>query len=139
MTSNPHRAATRRLAVLAALLTPLLDRLLPAALAAFLSPARVLSTVRAAKRTFFPNGYPAPSPPDPTPDEQAALRARVVALRPPPGVIALLAPLLLGPDPAATLGAALDPLSDAQCNLRLAVFLLDRILLGLFPELAGAP
>lgn len=52
---------------------------------------------------------------------------------------ALLSPLLLGPDPAATLGTALDPLSDAQCNLRLAVFLLDRVLFGLFPELAGAP
>jgi len=48
-------------------------------------------------------------------------------------------PLLLGPDPSTTLGAALDPLSDPQCNLRLAVFFLDRILVGLFPELAGVP
>ncbi|KJA29384.1 hypothetical protein HYPSUDRAFT_196751 [Hypholoma sublateritium FD-334 SS-4] len=132
-------ATLHTLHVLAALLAPLLDRLLPAALAAFLSPARVLNTVRAGKRAFFPNGYPGPVPPDPTPDEQAALRARVLALRPPPGAFALLSPLLLGPDPAATLAAALDPLSDAHCNLRLAVFLLDRVLVGLFPKLAGAP
>ena len=36
---------------------------------------------------------------------------------------------------SATLSVALDPLSNAQCNHHLAVFL-DRIFIGLFPELA---
>ncbi|KAF8203159.1 PXA domain-containing protein [Pholiota molesta] len=122
--------------MLCAALTPFLDKLLPHMLHQFLSPAFILNTVRLSKRTLFPNGYPGPQPPDPTPEEQAELRARLVAWRG-KGGLALLTPILLGPDPSATLGAALDPLSDAQCNLRLAVFLLDRVLVGLFPELIG--
>ena len=46
-----------------------------------------------------------------------------------------LLPVLLGPNPSETISAALDPLGDAQCNTRLIVFVLDRILLALFPEL----
>ncbi|KAF8973783.1 PXA domain-containing protein [Flammula alnicola] len=122
--------------MLAASMTPFLDKLLPHMLHAFLSPAFILGVVRTAKRTLFPNGYPGPQPPDPTPEEQAELRARLVAWRG-KGGLALLTPLLLGPDPSLTLGNALDPLGDAQCNLRLVVFLLDRILVGLFPELGG--
>ncbi|KAF9480023.1 hypothetical protein BDN70DRAFT_878039 [Pholiota conissans] len=123
--------------MLCASLTPFLDRLLPHMLYQFLSPAFVLNLVRTGKRTLFPNGYPGVQPPDPTLEEQAELRARLVAWRG-KGGLALLTPILLGPDPSATLGAALDPLSDAQCNLRLVVFLLDRILVGLFPELSGS-
>lgn len=85
---------------------------------------------------MFPNGYPGPSPIEPTPEEQAEIRAKLVAWRG-SGGIALVAPILLGPDPSATLGAALDPLSDAQCNLRLVIFMLDRVLLALFPELGA--
>ena len=29
------------------------------------------------KKTLFPNGYPAPPPPDPTPEEQIILRERL--------------------------------------------------------------
>jgi hypothetical protein len=35
-----------------------------------------------AKRTLFPNGYPGPQPPDPSPEEQAEVRARLVSWRP---------------------------------------------------------
>lgn len=48
----------------------------------FLSPAFLLNTTRAAKRTLFPNGYPGPPPPDPTPEEQAETKARLIAWRP---------------------------------------------------------
>ncbi|KDR85209.1 hypothetical protein GALMADRAFT_53222 [Galerina marginata CBS 339.88] len=107
------------ISTVAASMTPFLDKLLPHMLYDFLSPAFVLNTARTAKRTLFPNGYPGPQPPIPSPEEQAEWRAKLVAWR--------------------GKGTALDPLSDAQCNLHLVVFLLDRILVGLFPELAGAP
>jgi len=44
-------------------------------------------------------------------------------------------PLLLGPNPSQTIDTALEPLSDASDNRHLVVFLLDRVLLALFPEL----
>jgi len=118
-------------------MTPFLDKLLPHLLSEFFSPAFILTATKTAKRTLFPNGYPAPTPIDPSPEEQAVLRTRLVAWRG-KGGIELLLPILLGPDPSRTLGAALDPLSSAQCNHHLVVFLLDRILVGLFPELAGS-
>lgn len=46
-----------------------------------------------------------------------------------------MVPFILGSDPAVTLDAAIEPLSNAACNLHLAVTVLDRILVGLFPEL----
>lgn len=46
-------------------------------------------------------------------------------------------PLVLGPDPAETLGRALDPLSSAPCNVHLVLLLLDCVLGTLFPELLG--
>ena len=51
--------------------------------------------------------------------------------------IGAVAPLL-GPTPAArlaTIDAALAPLDDAACNAHLAIFILDLILLTVFPEL----
>jgi len=120
------------------LLASFLDKLLPHMLYAFLSPTFVLHTTRTAKKVLFPNGYPGPQPIDPTVEEQAELRRRLVGWRAKRGGgSALLAPLLLGPDPEQTLEDALEPLSNSQCNKHLVVFLLDRILLGLFPELGG--
>jgi hypothetical protein len=141
------------LSMIATFMTPFLDKLLPHLLSDFLSPALILTIVKTAKRTFFPNGYPAPPPIDPSPEEQAELRAKLVAWRGKGGIgmflsfhekstgrscshSGLLLPILLGPDPSSTLSTALDPLSSAQCNHHLVVFLLDRILIGLFPELA---
>lgn len=54
-----------------------------------------------------------------------------------PYSLAHLTPLFLGADPKHTLGAALDPLACRPCNVHLIVILLDRILVGLFPELVG--
>ena len=141
------------LSMIATSMTPFLDKLLPHLLSDFLSPALILTTIKTAKRTLFPNGYPGPSPVDPSPEEQAELRARLLSWRGKGGIgmlsclfhkltghscshSGLLLPILLGPDPSSTMKAALDPLSNAQCNHHLVVFLLDRILIGLFPELA---
>jgi len=121
--------------MIATSMTPFLDKLLPHLLSNFLSPALILSITKTSKHTLFPNGYPGPPPIDPSPEEQAELRARLVAWRG-EGGIGPLFPILLGPDPSSTLSAALDPLSSAQCNCHIVVFLFDRILIGLFPELA---
>jgi hypothetical protein len=114
--------------------SPFLHRLLPYSLTNGLSPQFVTNLVRMGKRTLFPNGYPAPAPPDPTAEEQAEMRARVLALKP-NGVPALLAPLLLGSDPKSTLSLAIEPFSSQPCNVHLVVIILDRVLTILFPEL----
>ncbi|KAF9455561.1 PXA domain-containing protein, partial [Collybia nuda] len=106
--------------MLSALSASFLDRLLPHLLRSFFSPAFLLNITRISKRTLFPNGYPGPPPIEPTPEEQAEVRARLVAWR-----------------PSGTLGHALDPLSSPQCNVHLALLLLDCILGTLFPELLG--
>ncbi|KAF9535806.1 PXA domain-containing protein [Crepidotus variabilis] len=124
------------LCMLCALFTSFLDKLLPHMLYTFLSPLFILNTVKTAKKTLFPNGYPGPPPVEPTLEEQMEMRRKLEGWRGRGGVT-LAIPFILGPDPAATISAALDPLSDPQCNRRLAVFILDRILIALFPELAG--
>lgn len=139
-------------------LTPFLSRLLPYLLYAHvLSPARILDTLRAARRTLFPEGWPAPAPVDPTPEEQAAIRealcVRMLACIPSKPLVptsplfivfysrsvpAAPIALLLGPTPAArrhTIDAVLDPLSSRECNAHLVMFVLDLALLTVFPEL----
>jgi hypothetical protein len=46
--------------------------------------------------------------------------------------------ILLGPDPERTVQAALEPFADAACNAHLIVFILDLVLLALFPELGDS-
>lgn len=131
-----------------------LHRLMPHLLMNQLSPAFILSTTRTAKRTLFPNGYPGPPPIEPSLEEQAEIRARLVAWRPSSALgmfrvkryhtfanrftAARFLPLVLGPSPTHTLDAALEPLSSAPCNVHLVLFLLDCVLATLFPELAVA-
>lgn len=43
-----------------------------------LSPERLTTIIVIAKRTLFPNGYPAAAPPDPTPEEQVAVKEALV-------------------------------------------------------------
>jgi hypothetical protein len=43
-----------------------------------LTPIQITALISAAKHSLFPNGYPAQSPPDPTPEEQAVLRSELV-------------------------------------------------------------
>ena len=70
------------LSMASAAMTPFLDKLFPYLLQRFLSPAFILNITRLSKRTLFPNGYPGPPPIDPSPEEQAEIRARLVAWRP---------------------------------------------------------
>ncbi|KAF4605422.1 hypothetical protein EYR40_004206 [Pleurotus pulmonarius] len=125
---------TTTMTLLTTLLMTFLDRLLPYTLYNNLSPQFVTNIVRIAKRTLFPNGYPAPPPPDPTPEEQATMRARLVSWKP-KGSLVYMFQLILGRDHPATLAAALDPLTNAVCNAHLVVLILDRVILALFPEL----
>jgi hypothetical protein len=113
---------------------PILPLLLPHILLTTLSsPSFLLSSTRALKNALFPNGYPGPPPPEPTPEQVALLRTKLVnsicrnkRRR-----------WFLGPDSRRIVEEALDPLSDEECNKRLIVLLLDRVLVGLFPELVG--
>ncbi|KAI0361836.1 hypothetical protein OH77DRAFT_1444768 [Trametes cingulata] len=131
------RALTHLLTLLASLAAPFLARLLPYLLYAHVLCAPTLaSIVRSAKRALFPEGWPAPPPVDPTPEEQVEMRDRV-RRRLVDAVPGPLAPLL-GPTPAAraaTIDAALAPLDHQACNAHLAVFILDLVLLTVFPEM----
>ena len=44
-----------------------------------LSPGNLVDVIRIAKKTLSPNGYLAPPQIDPTPEEQAVIRGRLVA------------------------------------------------------------
>jgi len=59
-----------------------MNSLLPHLLNTALSPQYITRIARIAKRTLFPNGYLVPSPPDPTPEEQRALKERLLKWRP---------------------------------------------------------
>ncbi|KAH8991996.1 hypothetical protein EDB92DRAFT_1859324, partial [Lactarius akahatsu] len=110
-----------------------LDRLLPLLLyTSFLTPVRVTGLVSAAKHALFPNGYPAQSPPDPTPEEQAVLRSELVR-RLAQTIPAPLVPLLLGPTPSVRelrLSALLDPFDEQACNAHLFMLIFDLLLLA---------
>lgn len=70
------RALTQVFALPITALDPFLSRLLPYLLYNHaLSPERLAGVVRSARRALFPEGWPGPPPPDPTLEEQAALRA----------------------------------------------------------------
>ncbi|KAI0286807.1 PXA domain-containing protein [Russula aff. rugulosa BPL654] len=114
-----------------------LDRLLPLFLyTSVLTPVRIITLISAAKHSLFPNGYPAQSPPDPTPEEQAVLRSELVR-RLAQSIPGPLVPLLLGSAaPERTLSALLDPFDDQACNAHLFMLLFDSALLSLFPEMA---
>ncbi|KAJ3768894.1 PXA domain-containing protein, partial [Lentinula raphanica] len=108
-----------------------LDKFLPYLLTRTFSPSLIQNITRIAKRTLFPNGYPAPPPIDPTPEEQAETRRRLVGFLDGNA----LAPLFLGPHPSDTISIALEPLESRECNVHLFMLLLDRIIAVLFPEL----
>ena len=62
--------------------TSFLDRLVPHLLTTCLSPPFFLNVTRAAKSTLFPNGYPGIPMEDPTPEEQAIIRAKLISIKP---------------------------------------------------------
>lgn len=101
-----------------------------------LSSDNLVHMVRAAKGALFPGGWPAVPPPDPTLEEQVELQQeanrRLLGLIPSP------LRRLLGSTSAAQTRAmdeVLEPLSSQECNTHLIVFILDLVLLTLFPEL----
>ncbi|EPT04148.1 hypothetical protein FOMPIDRAFT_1098900, partial [Fomitopsis schrenkii] len=133
------RALTQVFALPVTALDPFLSRLLPYLLYNHaLSPERIAGAVRSARRALFPEGWPGPPPPDPTQEEQAAMRAalgrRLLAAVPAP-----LA-MILGPTQEARISAIdgiLDPLSSQPCNAHLMLFVLDLVLVTVFPELGA--
>lgn len=94
----------------------------------------MLAVVRLSKQTLFPNGYPGPRPVDPTAEEQVVIRERLVK-RLVEWVPSAVRSVLLGDSPVSTLDGVVDGLSDCACNRHLAVFVLDAVLLAVFPEL----
>lgn len=92
-----------------------------------LSAPSLLSVVRLSKRTLFPNGYPGPPPVDPTAEEQVVIREELVKR------ISTQMPALA----LVGLDGVVDPLNDGACNRHLAVFLVDAVLLALFPEMGS--
>lgn len=115
---------------------PFLDKFLRHTLTQTLSGDFVLTVVRMGKRLLFPNGYPQPTPPDPTPEEQLRTRERIMGWQP-GGAASRAMPYLMGLDASATIGGALDAFSDGACNMHLVVLILERVLGELFPELVG--
>jgi len=116
-----------------------LDRLLPLVLyTSVLTPVQITALVTATKHSLFPNGYPALTPPDPTPEEQAVLRSELLR-RLAQAIPGPLVPLVLGPTQATrerTLSALLDPFDEQACNAHLFMLIFDLVLLALFPEMA---
>ncbi|KAG1757932.1 PXA domain-containing protein [Suillus lakei] len=99
-----------------------------------LCTSSILFVLRLSKHTLFPNGYPGPPPIDPTPEEQIIIHQQLLRrLR--EQVPAFLAPVLLGPSPERTVEEIVSPLNDAACNMHLAVFIMDALLLSIFPEM----
>ncbi|KAH8100563.1 PXA domain-containing protein [Cristinia sonorae] len=136
--SNSVSLALRHvLSMILNLLSPFLSRLLP-----YLLYTRVFSSnmlcvmVKSARKALFPEGWPAPPPVDPTPEEQIELRKKLERRLQTfiPGPLTHL----LGPTPAAvsyTISSMLDPLSSQACNAHLFVFVLDLVLVTVFPEM----
>lgn len=134
-------ALTHLMTLLLTPFTSTLSRLLPHLLYTHAFSADALLVIlRSTRDAMFPGGWPSQPPPDPTPEEQVELRKqltrRLLALVPGPCLP------VLGQTQAARLqaiDAILDPLSSQQCNTHLIVFILDLVLLTLFPEMGVAP
>ncbi|KAI0082219.1 hypothetical protein K474DRAFT_844283 [Panus rudis PR-1116 ss-1] len=130
-------ALTHVISMVVSLLSPFLSRLLPYLLYTHvLCSTTLANTVRIARRSLFPEGWPAPPPLDPTPEEQAEIRQRLEKrlLDVIPGI---LQPLL-GPNSDArsyTIQSILDPLSSQACNAHLLLLIMDLLVVTTFPDL----
>jgi hypothetical protein len=129
-----------------------------------LSPARLLLLLRLTTNNLFPNGYPSPPPQIPTQAEQVQLRQALIhrlsdiisrsslssplagsapgsSSRSRPGTgytRGLLGRVLLGPTERGreeVIESVLDGLGDRRCNMHLVLFILDAVVLRVFPEL----
>lgn len=151
-------AFTYIVSMIVTLLSPFLSRLLPYLLYTHaLSPSSLAHIVKSARRALFPEGWPAPPPIDPTPEEQMELRKELQRrlLDYTPGkqqgldchislrhvyfrtLLGILKPLL-GPSVEArahTISSMLDPLSSQACNVHLFIMILDLVVVTVFPEM----
>ncbi|KAI0085647.1 PXA domain-containing protein [Irpex rosettiformis] len=139
--SSPRTTTLAFTFVLTLLVTPftsILSRLLPYLLYTNLfSPSFLITLLQTSREALFPGGWPSVPPPDPTPEEQVEIRKkfanRLLALVPIP------LQLVFGITPEARLETVdkgiLDPLSSTECNTHLLIFILDLIVLTLFPEM----
>ncbi|WVR07978.1 hypothetical protein IAU60_005021 [Kwoniella sp. DSM 27419] len=110
----------------------MLDRLLPHMLHTHvLTPRTSLKLIDMLEHVLFPqDGWPGPTPPDPTPDEAASLRRRA-EMRLTELVPAPLSSLIRS-SPKDTL---LDPLDNEGCNAHLVAMVLDSLVGALIPDL----
>ncbi|KAL1412545.1 hypothetical protein Q8F55_000291 [Vanrija albida] len=110
------------------LASPAIDRLLPhLCVTRVLTPFTALRVADLLERVLFPDGYPGPSPPDPTPEEAAALDRR---LRNAVSATRVFRHGHMDTD------KLVDPLADAGCNAHLVGMLYDTVVATLVPELA---
>lgn len=114
------------------------DRLLPHILySEVFAPHPLLEILRLSTNTLFPNGYPAPALPAPTPAEQAILR-RTLLRRLTSVTDTLPLRVLLGgirEQREDVLECVLSGLEDKACNMHLLMVLVDAIVLRVYPEL----
>lgn len=126
-----------------------------------LCPSRILQIVRLSTAVLFPNGNLGPSPIIPTEAEQVEIRATLLrrlaaitsgsssatsnqlddTLDSSRNPQAILCRSLLGPTAKTqreVLAQAVDGLGDKHCNMHLILFILDAIVLRMFPEI-GVP
>ncbi|KAM0755901.1 hypothetical protein T439DRAFT_295899 [Meredithblackwellia eburnea MCA 4105] len=102
------------------------------------TPNLTKTVLQVAQNALFPNGRPSPKEPDPTPDEQVALKERcekrVAEVLPSRLGQALYSPRV--PDRSLALARhILDPLSSHVANVHLFILILDLVLGKVFPEL----
>ncbi|ODO11372.1 hypothetical protein I350_00151 [Cryptococcus amylolentus CBS 6273] len=115
---------------------PLLDRIIPHLIQTRLTPELALRLLDLTERLLFPlDGYPGPSPIDPSPAEAADLRKRLenrLEELIPRTIRVLLLPC------KDDISRLLDPISDAGCNAHLIGMVLDGVVGVLRPDLVVA-
>ncbi|ORX37630.1 PXA domain-domain-containing protein [Kockovaella imperatae] len=110
--------------------SPVIDRVIPHLIESRLMTVKsAIRLVDLLERILFPlNGYPAPTPEDPTPEEAASMRRyleqRISEIVPSFAIKVLPPP-----------GTFLEPLSDADCNVHLIAMVYSAAIGALVPEL----
>ncbi|KAI9638825.1 uncharacterized protein MKK02DRAFT_21848 [Dioszegia hungarica] len=117
------------------LLSPMIDRLLPHLLQSQLTPALSLRLIEVVEKVLFPlDGYPAPTPPDLTPEEAVMVRKQFeerLKGKIPRHIRAVLLP------ENQDIKLLLDPLDNPGCNAHLVGMLVDTIVGALEPGLVA--
>ncbi|PVG04749.1 hypothetical protein CPB86DRAFT_15627 [Serendipita vermifera] len=137
-----RRSATTAILVLLQLIVgffvPFLNQLIPHLFYSRIDARVFTHIIIQSKKVLFPNGFPGPPPVIPTIEEQVLIREqlerRLFDIVPP-----MVGKLIYGPNldvQRRTVKDILDPLSSSKCNLHLLMFILDAILVTVFPELA---